>query len=415
MKKILFIITGTPFPITSGSQIRTYNFVQSLAQDSELYLLYQNWGGLEKDDASHFLEYFKKVQKISFNHAKIDKRGSLSNLFINKCKLLYSIISFTSWQFNDYNTDFELAILDIIEREKIDIVFCRYMDMAKYLIRLRNQIQAKVFVDLDDIEPIKFKRTIKITERFGTYRYFRLMFNNWLYGLNHKKLKVMDAVTVCSQNDAAYVQNKKWCRNVHVIPNAIRVRNYAAVQPFRRELLKAKIFQCCGHLGYSPNVSGLQWFLDYVWPMVLQKEPQAKLLMVGKNPDAMLKKYVDEKGVFLYPNVASVLPYYQNISAAIVPLHVGGGTRIKILEAFAARRPVISTTVGAEGLGVMDRRNCLIADSPEDFARACLEILNDAALAQQLVEEGYRFVNTHYDFSGVAKMIQKVFRSQEKE
>jgi glycosyltransferase involved in cell wall biosynthesis len=136
--------------------------------------------------------------------------------------------------------------------------------------------------------------------------------------------------------------------------------------------------------------------------------------MVGKHPDASLKPYVDAKRVFLYPNVASVLPYYQTISAAVVPLHMGAGTRIKILEAFAARRPVIATTIGVEGLGVTDRRHCLIADRPEDFARACLEIVNDAVLAHQLVEAGYRFVTAHYDFAEVAKIIQRVFRAKEK-
>jgi glycosyltransferase involved in cell wall biosynthesis len=414
MQKILLIITGTPYPITSGRQIRTYNFVQALAQNSELYLLYQSREGWEKDDSSHFLKYFKKVQKIPY-HIQPDTWSSLSERFINKCKLLYCLLSFTSWQFHDYNPDFERAILTIAEDEKIDIIFCRYMDMAKYLIRLRAQIQAQVIVDLDDIEPVKVNRTIKATHKFGTYRYFRYMMNNWLYLLNHKKLKVVDAVTVCSHTDAAYVQNKQWCRNVHVIPNAIHVQHYEAVQPFHRELLNAKTFLCCGHLGYSPNVHGLRWFLDYVWPVVLRNEPQAKLLMVGKNPDASLKNYVDERGIFLYPNVANILPYYQHISAAIVPLHVGGGTRIKILEAFAARRPVIATTIGAEGLGVTDRRHCLIADSLEDFARACLEIVHDATLAQRLVEEGYRFVNAHYDFSEGAKMIQEVFSLKAKE
>jgi glycosyltransferase involved in cell wall biosynthesis len=415
MQKILFVTMGTPYPITSGRQIRTHSFVQALAQDNELYLLYQTWDGLEKDDLSDFFKYFKKVQKVVFNRVKPDEQCSLAKRFMNKYKLLYGLVSLKSWQLYDYNLNFERAILNITEGEKVDMVFCRYMDTAKYLIRLRNQLHAKVIVDLDDIEPVKLHRTLKTTRKFGTYGYFRHVVNNWLYLLNHKKLKVVDAVTVCSHNDAAYVQDKKWCRSVHVIPNSIHVRNYATVEPFRRELLHAKAFLCCGHLGYSPNINGLQWFLDYVWPVVLQKEPQAKLLMVGKNPAPSLKTYVDDKSVFLYPNVASILPYYQHISAAIVPLHVGGGTRIKILEAFAARRPVIATTIGAEGLGVTDRRHCLIADSPEDFARACLEIVHDAALAQKLVEEGYRFVTAHYDFSGVAKMIQQVFRSKAKE
>ena len=101
MKKILFIIAGTPYPITSGRQIRTHNFVQALAQNSELYLLYQKWGGDEQDDTSNFLEYFKKAQKFSFNRVQTDKRGSLSKIFIRRCKLLYSLLSFTSWQFND--------------------------------------------------------------------------------------------------------------------------------------------------------------------------------------------------------------------------------------------------------------------------------------------------------------------------
>ena len=105
----------------------------------------------------------------------------------------------------------------------------------------------------------------------------------------------------------------------------------------------------------------------------------------------------------------SVLPFYENSSLVIVPIRIAGGTRIKILEAFACRRPVISTTIGAEGLDLESNKHCIKEDDPEGFAQACVSLLNDFDTANILTEQGYQFVKEKYDTSIVVKSIRELF------
>jgi glycosyltransferase involved in cell wall biosynthesis len=127
--------------------------------------------------------------------------------------------------------------------------------------------------------------------------------------------------------------------------------------------------------------------------------------MVGRHPDPVLGCFVNDQDVSLAADVESVVPYYAQAAATVTPLFLGGGTRLKILESFACRRPVISTTIGAEGLAVAPEKDCLIADEPESFADACVRVLRDFDLAKRLGEGGYDFVRGSYDLAIVKAKI----------
>lgn len=167
----------------------------------------------------------------------------------------------------------------------------------------------------------------------------------------------------------------------------------------------------CGHLNYGPNVDGVCWFVERVWPAIREKLPTAKLILVGKSPNERIKEFSKLENVSLFSNVESVLPYYANATITIVPLHVAGGTRIKIMESFACKKPVVSTTIGAEGLDIQGDVDYLIADTEVEFAGRCIDLLSSKSLRENLAAHAYRNVLNNYDTDSVMKIIRKSFES----
>jgi glycosyltransferase involved in cell wall biosynthesis len=149
--------------------------------------------------------------------------------------------------------------------------------------------------------------------------------------------------------------------------------------------------------------------MQHVWPLLQKQENTSRLQIVGlSSKDDLLSSIIGDS-VSVALNAPSVLPYYDSSSLVIVPIRVGGGTRIKLLEAFACRRPVVSTTIGAEGIDARAGEHLFLADSPQEFADACIKALNDYPLCRQMTEKSLDLVRERYDTSVVAARIGELF------
>jgi polysaccharide biosynthesis protein PslH len=407
-KKILFILNGSPFPANSGGRMRTGIFIETLKEDGwEMSILFR---GSQNDVADDWFKYYFKDIFVFPLTQEIGRESFWNGKLIARIQDLFDLVRGRSWEISrSFNIDFQSKVIDVINLGNYDFIFCRYISMAKYLLNNRKNIRAKVIVDLDDVEPIKIARSIRQTVPFWSYRYLRLMLNNIFFENYHKKLKVLDQCLVCSKKDKDCIEKRGWSTNVIVVPNSIDIVKYERIGSLSEEIWRQKTLLFCGALAYEPNAQGLQWFMENVWPIIRNHYQDVRLNIVGKGPAASLHRYVDNKSVFLYLNVPDILQYYQVSSLAIVPLHVAGGTRIKILEAFACRRPVVSTTIGAEGLDVEDGKHCLIADDHKAFADACCRLLNDRELTQNLTGNANKFVQQRYSSVNVRKIIQQIF------
>jgi glycosyltransferase involved in cell wall biosynthesis len=184
-----------------------------------------------------------------------------------------------------------------------------------------------------------------------------------------------DALCVCSEDDRRELPA---ARAVFVLPNG-----YAApANPPERRLAAPPRLGFVGTFQYEPNCAGVRWFVDEVWPLVLEKMPSARLRLVGAGSDQ--QDWRGAKNVEALGFVADTAAEMATWSASVVPLFVGGGTRIKIAESFSRQCPVVSTTLGAYGYEVADGRELWLADSPADFAARCLRALTEPVEAGAL-------------------------------
>jgi glycosyltransferase involved in cell wall biosynthesis len=164
-----------------------------------------------------------------------------------------------------------------------------------------------------------------------------------------------------------------------------------------------------GSMDYHANADAVETFAKEIWPAIFKQNPQLKFTIVGRNPSSAICALANSSGVEVTGTVEDVRPFYSEAIAAVVPLRIGGGSRLKILEAMAAGVPVVSTRLGAEGLEVKDAVNILLAETTDDFCRAVSELVQNQILRQGLPHAARSFVRERYDWSAIGKLLFKSY------
>ncbi len=208
-------------------------------------------------------------------------------------------------------------------------------------------------------------------------------------------------VAAVSQADADALHSIAPEATIRVVSNGIDLDLYtpSPAQPTPRPTL---VFT--GKMDYRPNIDAVLWFAQQVLPIIHARRPDARFLVVGRNPHPRLEPLLDMRGVELTGAVEDVRPYIRDAAVYVIPLRVGGGTRFKALEAMAAARPIVSTSLGVEGLGVGHGRELLLADTPAAFAEAVLMLLapESSGLREKLAHNARRFVERNSGWEPIA-------------
>jgi glycosyltransferase involved in cell wall biosynthesis len=213
-----------------------------------------------------------------------------------------------------------------------------------------------------------------------------------------------DGITTTSIRDKEVIKKYVSGMKIEVIPNGVDT-SYFKPAP-TNSIEKALVFT--GTMDYYPNVDGMAFFIREILPIILKEEPDLKLYIVGKNPPSQMKKF-ENSNIVITGFVNDIRPFVQRAAVYVVPLRVGGGTRLKILEAMAMEKPVVSTPIGCEGLEVEDEKNILIASDPHSFASYVLKLLRDATLRMRLGREGRQLVESKYDWLSISEKLESFY------
>ena len=406
---ILLIASERILPTNSGGRMRTWNFIEALSSDYNLSLLYKENKNTPKKQYEQLSKIFSNIWMVPLENSQDDKEkahSSSPSLLVRAKNFMQRI----PWEIKDcYDPCFERYLLKILDEHTFDAIFIRYLYNGQYIFRNQKKIKIPTIIDLDDLPAIYLKRQLAHQDHDGLYDHFRKQLNLSFWDHYPKKLKNIRSCFVSSECDRQYVIKNKWTKNVTIIPNSIDIEAYDEVGDFNESVNGQKMILFCGTLNYGPNTAAMEWFVTEILPLIKKEEPLVKVTCIGSGDRAKIKKMKSDPTVSYHFDVPSVIPYYQKCSIFVVPLLVGGGTRIKILEAFSCRRPVVSTTIGAEGLGIIDGQHCLIADKPDQFAQHCIALLRNPEKAQGLTLKGYQFVQSRYRGDHIRKKILKTF------
>ncbi|UCG24675.1 MAG: glycosyltransferase [Chloroflexota bacterium] len=213
-----------------------------------------------------------------------------------------------------------------------------------------------------------------------------------------------DHVVAVSEEDRRLIEKLGLKSPISVIPNSIDVADYAPDEAMPKDIDLLFV----GKMDYRPNVDAVLWFADAIWPRVRQERPNVSWAVVGREPHSRLQSIARQEGVTITGRVERIQPYFQRSRLFIMPFRVGSGTRLKLIEAMASGLAIISTAVGAEGFSVRSGEQLLIAEEPEDFAAAILELLDDRDRRLGLGEQAQRFA-LQYDWRRVTPRFIEIY------
>jgi glycosyltransferase involved in cell wall biosynthesis len=213
----------------------------------------------------------------------------------------------------------------------------------------------------------------------------------------------VELLLATSSRDRAMFEEELGVRNVAVVPNGIDLEEFS---PATSTPQPATIV-FTGLMSYFPNQQAIRWFLDTVFPSICQRLPAARLIVVGAAPPAWLTRRAGDH-IEVTGRVADVRPYLARASVVVAPLRIAGGTRVKILEAQAMGRPVVSTAVGAEGLELQHGQSILLADDAPAFAASVIDLLTNPRLAAQIASGGRQHVVEHFNWDNIGNTLRCV-------
>ena len=391
------IVGGSlPYPPNAGNRIRTLNLIQRLAQRHNI--TYISRRDADRAIAKTATEYLKDrgITVHEVGHSISPKSGppsSYPRLAANLASPLPDSVA------SHNSREVHQAIGRYAATHRVDLW---QAEGAPYVEALRGLTGARKLLMAHNVESLIWQRYYE-QEPLGPKRWYIRgqwkkfeRFERWAFAES-------DLVVTVSPEDATLARERFGAVRLDVVDNGIDRSYFEPVRPARDPMLILFL----GSLEWRPNLDALGLLLDRIFPEVLAAEPKARLCIVGRNPPPALVRRVDSlPSVELNANVADVRPYLAKAAVMIVPLRIGGGSRLKILEALACGLPVVSTRVGAEGLRIRPGREFVQAESPEELARALLECLDDPGPALEMAERGRRLVLEQYDWDALADRLE---------
>lgn len=395
-KNILWITPYFPYPPTAGNPIRNYNLLKRIGYLHNVWLITFDDPHISVDHIEHLKTYCQDVI--------LARPPSVYGALDNPRDFFTYFLSGTPPDLRFYHSeDMAKAIQKLCRQIEFDIVQIEDSYMGLYLNQLPRNLHSKSILTFHDVVFEKQARMARIERRLP--RKLRLWFDSWAM----RRWEPLFAgrfgycVTV-STRDREVLQSLNPNLKVRVIPNGT---DTGLLQPLAEPQDPPSII-FVGSMGYFPNADAAVYLCQDILPVLRRRITDLHVWIVGNRPGAELLRWQNDY-IHITGMVEDVVPYYQKAHVCVIPLRAGGGTRLKILEAMALGRPVVSTSIGCEGLDVVNGRHLLIADTAEEFADAVLQLLKDDILRKQITTNALGLVRDQYDWNIIADQLMRLY------
>jgi len=383
--RVLFTSPILEHPAAGGPQLRIENSIKALSKLCELDIVNRDANALPETN-----DFFQKYAAEYHVLTRPLVNGLLSRSISLVEKVLNRIFDLRIIQHANY-------IIRHVDRREIEVLWFGYGNISYPLIKRIKSLrpELKVVCDTDSVWSRFVLRELPYAKGLRKLRIFIT---------GHRKkaeekawVKLCDVTTAVSEIDAQFYREIADDESrIHLFSNVIDTESYQS-PPLPPAGFKKPSIYLAGSFGHynSPMDTAARWMLQEVFPLVLKKHPNVHFYIVGRNSELGFG-HMNGINITVTGRLESVLPYLCNTDVALVPLKFESGTRFKILEAGACKIPLVSTTLGAEGIPVVDGEHILIADNPKDFADAIVRLLEDKELANKLAENCLDLVREKY-------------------
>jgi glycosyltransferase involved in cell wall biosynthesis len=399
--RVLLLTQVLPYPPDSGPKVKTFNLLRYLAEHHEVTLVSLVRSQAEAARARALQPYCAEVYTIPL------VRSKLRDAFY----LLRSMLTGESFiVIRDTSSTLQRLLADLAGRSQFDIVHADQLTMAQFALDL--PAGARILDEHNAVWGI----TRRMAERhgLGPRRLFLDLETRRLRRYEAQVCGRFERVLTVSEPDSWALRlgmqeaglAEQAADRFDTVPIAVDTE---AEQPVTREHSPRTILSMAT-MFWPPNVEGVLWFALQVYPLIKAECGEARFAVVGARPPQRVRRLAEEDpSIEVTGYVDDPRPYLESSAALIVPVHAGGGMRVKILEALARGIPVVSTTIGYEGIELTPGEHLLVGDSPQEFAAAVVQLLQSPALGRRIARSGRALVERHYDWRVVNPRVGEVY------
>ena len=396
--KILWVKTDFLHPTTRGGQIRTLETIKRLHQKHQVH--YIAFDDPDQREGPRRASAYSSVH-YAIPHAVAEKRMT-SPAFV--AQLIAGAISPLPIAISRWRSAAMKREIERLQRaEQFDAIVCDFLSAAPNIPDLSRAV-----IFQHNVEAMIWQRHVEHAGNFVKKAYFQLQAQR-MAKYEAEACRKAKRVIAVSEADAATIQREYGVKDVATVPTGVDLEYFKRPSQVVSDLKSTADLVFVGSMDWMPNSEGVRWFVREVFPLILKRRPGTTFAIVGRKPppdiDAMTNEHIRVSGT-----VPDVRPYLWGSQVSIVPLRIGGGTRLKIYEAMAASVPVVSTGIGAEGLEIEDGGNIAIADDAGLFAGRCVDLLNDRAARGKMAGRALEIVAGRYSWDSVAAEFERLLK-----
>ncbi len=395
--RVLLLSQVLPYPPNSGPKVKTYYVLKYLSQKHDVTLV-----SFVRDTDTP--EYIRHLETLCERVITVPiQRSPLRDLgFLGK-----SLLSGQPWMMlRDQRPEMRQVLADLAAESHFDVVHADQTNMGQYALPFTDSYKV---LDLHNALWMLYKRQAETSSLTNPMRY--LLARDWplLKRYEGQLCRQFDAVTAVTDEDRELLIEAGAQPDITVIPIAIDTDEQAQIQ---RQPSSPHIVHI-GTMYWPPNIAGITWFLESIYPLIKLQVPDVRCTLIGARPPESIIQYANtDRTLTVTGYVEDPLPFLADASMMVVPLLAGGGMRVKILNALSQGIPMVSTTVGCEGIRVTPDQDILVADEPEAFAGACVRLLTDYTLNEQITTAGRLTAEEYYDYRQACRALDEIYAGQ---
>jgi polysaccharide biosynthesis protein PslH len=405
--RILWVKADKLLPVQNGGNIRTYHVLRYLSARHEL-TFYSYYGGTPDPDYERDLQQ-QLPGAVAVCTGKRELSGAargLDYLAHLSAQPPYAVSRFA-------HAPVQKQLRTWFRERRFDVAVCDFLDAA---VNFPGSLSIPSVLFQHNVESEIWRRHAATAGNPAKKMMYRMEFRKMLRYERAAVCKFQHVIAV-SENDRSLMTRWVDGDRVTVVPTGVDLAHYRPDPAASDANASAPLITFVGAMDWEPNVDGVEYFCSEVWPQIKAEVPQARFRIVGRNPDRRVQKWAsnptntnDNGSIEVTGRVPSIVEHLRQSAVVIVPLRIGGGTRLKIYEAMATGKAVVSTTVGAEGLDVHHGRDIILADDPRSFAQAVIMILRDPELRRRY-EKAAVETAARYDWPAIGERFSEVLQS----
>jgi len=390
--KILWVKAGKLLPVDSGGKIRSFNLLRHLGRQHRVTLLSYYGGNRDKEYESAIERELPGARTIHTAAPEGTMAQSLDYIRRLPFSAPYAVRKFT-------DSSVRLEVERLLGKNGTDVAVCDFLSAS---LNFPNDPGTPVVLFQHNVETMLWDRMAK-TEKSPVRKLSYKIEARKMASYEEAAIRRFRHVIAVSDTDRDEMLRLVPGCSITVVPTGVDTEKYKVVESAPGD---PPIVAFTGSMDWEPNIDAMEYFCKEIWPAILAEFPKSRFQIVGRTPHPRVRRLASES-VEVTGSVPSVSEYLKAATVVIVPLRIGGGTRLKVYEAMAMGKALVSTSIGAEGLDFTDRRDLYIADDAKSFGAAILNLLRDPGLRRQC-ESNAASLAARYDWSQIARQFAQV-------